>query len=65
MRDRQGACAQEGSTSKNGDRDIRVYLSISYRVDWCINHRLQSNQFVGRSVEEEDDEEEEENDGES
>ena len=27
--------------------------SIRYRVDWCINHRLQSNQFVGRRVEEE------------
>ena len=22
--------------------------SIGYRVDWCKNHRLQSNQFVGR-----------------
>ena len=26
--------------------------SIGYRVDWCINHRLQSNQFVGRPDEE-------------
>ena len=27
--------------------------SVGYRVDWCINHRLQSNQFVGRRDEEE------------
>ena len=32
--------------------------SVGYRVDWCKNHRLQSNQFVGRR-----DEEEEEKDG--
>ena len=28
--------------------------SVGYRVDWCINHRLQSNQFVGRRDEEEE-----------
>ena len=28
--------------------------SIGYRVDWCINHRLQSNQFVGRRDEKEE-----------
>ena len=28
--------------------------SIGYRVDWCKNHRLQSNQFVGRPDEEEE-----------
>ena len=27
--------------------------SIRYRVVWCINHRIQSNQFVGRRDEEE------------
>ena len=27
--------------------------SVGYRVDWCKNHRLQSNQFVGRRDEEE------------
>ena len=27
-------------------------ISVDYRVDWCINHRLQSNQFVGRRHEE-------------
>ena len=32
--------------------------SIGYRVDWCKNHRLQSNQFVGRPVEEEEKEKE-------
>ena len=26
--------------------------SVGYRVDWCKNHRLQSNQFVGRRDEE-------------
>ena len=25
--------------------------SICYRVDWCINHRIQSNLFVGKPVE--------------
>ena len=41
--------------------------SVGYRVDWCINHRLQSNQFVGRhdDDEEEEEEEEEEKDGEN
>ena len=34
--------------------------SVGYRVDWCINHHLQSNQFVRRR-----DEEEEEKDGEN
>ena len=33
--------------------------SIGYRVDWCKNHRLQSNQFVGRRDEEEEEEKEE------
>ena len=28
--------------------------SVDYRVDWCINHHLQSNQFVGRRDEEEE-----------
>ena len=28
--------------------------SISYRVDWCINRRLLSNQFIGRPVKEEE-----------
>ena len=28
--------------------------SVGYRLDWCINHRLQSNQFVGRRDEEEE-----------
>ena len=28
--------------------------SIGYRVDWCVNYRLQSNQFVGMPVEEEE-----------
>ena len=28
--------------------------SIGYRVDWCKNHRLQSNQFVCRPDEEEE-----------
>ena len=28
--------------------------SVGYRVDWCINHRLESNQFVGRRDEEGD-----------
>ena len=28
--------------------------SVGYRVDWCINHHLQSNQFVGRRDEEEE-----------
>ena len=36
--------------------------SIGYRVNWCINHCLQSNQFVGRCDEEE---EEEKKDGEN
>ena len=27
--------------------------SVGYRVDWCKNHHLQSNQFVGRRDEEE------------
>ena len=27
--------------------------SVGYRVDWCKNNRLQSNQFVGRRDEEE------------
>ena len=31
--------------------------SVDYRVDWCINHRQQSNQFVGRRDEEEEKEE--------
>ena len=34
-----------------------------YRVVWCKNHRLQSNQFVGRRDEEE--EKEKEKDGEN
>ena len=34
--------------------------SVGYGVDWCINHRLQLNQFVSRH-----DEEEEEEDGEN
>ena len=34
--------------------------SVGYRVDWCKNNCLQSNQFVGRR-----DEEEEEKDGEN
>ena len=38
-------------------------ISVDYRVDWCINHRLKSNQFVGRRDEEE--EEEKERDGEN
>ena len=29
-------------------------LWLGYRVIWCINHRLQSNQFVGRPDEEEE-----------
>ena len=29
--------------------------SVGYRVDWCKNHHLQSNQFVGRRDEEEKD----------
>ena len=33
-------------------------FSVGYRVDWCINHRLQSNKFVGRRDEEEEEEEE-------
>ena len=37
--------------------------SIRYRVDWCINHRLQSNQFVGWHVEEEEKEKDGENRG--
>ena len=36
--------------------------SVGYRVAWYINHRLQSNHFVGRRDEEE---EEEEKDGEN
>ena len=28
--------------------------SIGYRVDWYVNHSLQSNQFVDRPVEEEE-----------
>ena len=36
--------------------------SIGYRADWCANHSLQSNQFVGRPVEEE---EKKEKDGEN
>ena len=40
--------------------------SVGYRVDWCINHRLQSNQFIGRCEEEEEAaEEKEEKDGEN
>ena len=35
------------------------------RVVWCKNHRLQSNQFVGRRDEEEEEEEEKEKDGEN
>ena len=35
-------------------------IYIGYRVVWCKNHRLQSNQFVGRRDEEEEEEEEEE-----
>ena len=31
---------------------------LGYRVDWCVNHSLQSNQFVGRRVEEEEEEKE-------
>ena len=27
--------------------------SVGYRLDWCINYRLQSNQFVGSRDEEE------------
>ena len=38
---------------------------VSYRVDWCKNHRLQSNQFVGRRDEEEEEEKEKEKDGEN
>ena len=34
--------------------------SVGYRVHWCINHRLQPNQFVGRRDEEEEEKEEEE-----
>ena len=34
--------------------------SIGYRVVWCKNHRLQSNQFICRPDEEEEEEEEEE-----
>ena len=34
-------------------------IYIGYRVVWCKNHRLQSNQFVGRRDEEEEEEEEE------
>ena len=30
---------------------------VGYKVDWCINHRLQSNQFVGRRDEEEEEDE--------
>ena len=37
--------------------------SVGYRVDWCINHHLQSNQFVGRCDEKEE-EKEKEKDGE-
>ena len=37
--------------------------SVGYRVDWCINQRLQPNQFVGRC--DDDEEEEEEKDGEN
>ena len=37
--------------------------SVGYRVNWCKNHRLQSNQFVGRRDEEE--EKEKEKDGEN
>ena len=33
--------------------------SVGYRVDWCKNHRLQSNQFVGRRDEEEEEKEKE------
>ena len=41
-------------------------IYIGYRVVWCKNHRLQSNQFVGRRDEEEEEEEEEkEKDGEN
>ena len=36
--------------------------SVGYRVDWCKNYRLQSNQFVSRRDEEE---EEKEKDGEN
>ena len=39
--------------------------SVGYRVDWCKNHRLQSNQFVGRRDKEEEEEEENEKDGEN
>ena len=35
--------------------------SIGYRVDWCKNHRLQSNQFIGRPAEEEEEEKDGEN----
>ena len=35
----------------------KVSISISYRVDWCINHRLHSYQFVGRCDEEEEEKE--------
>ena len=36
---------------------------IGYRVDWCIDHRLQSNQFVGSPVEHEEKETDGENRG--
>ena len=38
--------------------------SVGYRVDWCKNHRLQSNQFGDRRDEKEEEEKEKEKDGE-
>ena len=35
------------SVSNKGSR------TTGYRVNWCVNHSQQSNQFVGRPVEEE------------
>ena len=37
--------------------------TIGHRVDWCVSHCLQPNQFIGRLVEEE--EKEKEKDGEN
>ena len=36
---------------------------IGYGADWCVNHSLQSNQFVGKPVEEGEEKEDGENRG--
>ena len=64
MRDRPDARAAE--LAGGGDVPLRIRNTIIqinldwFRGVWCKNHRLQSNQFVGRRDEEEEEEEEEE-----